>query len=76
MPCGVKLYGCNSGRCGVWAVNEQNFVWVDVKEKSYLGRKKVDNREKCRGSRIGKLKTMMINKIKKGRWREEERSSV
>jgi hypothetical protein len=48
-------------------VNEQSFVWVDVKEKSYLGRKKVDNREKCRGSRIGKLKTIMINKIERVR---------
>jgi len=51
-------------------------MWVDVKEKSYLESKKVDNREKCRGSRIWKLKTIMINKIKSGRWREEERSRV
>jgi len=36
-------------------VNEQSFVLVDVKEKSYLGMKKVDNREKCRGSGMGKL---------------------
>jgi hypothetical protein len=41
-----------------------------------VGRKKVDNREKCGGSRIGKLKTIMINKIKRGRWRGEERSRV
>lgn len=43
-------------------MNEQSFVLVDVKEKSYLGMKKVDNREKCRGSGMGKLKTIMISK--------------
>lgn len=57
-------------------MNEQSFVSVDVKEKSYLGMKKVDNREKCRGSGMEKLKTIMISKIKRGRWREEERSRV
>jgi len=57
-------------------VNEQSFVCLDVKEKSYLGTKKMDNSERCRGSRIGKLKTIMINKIKRERWRGEERSRV
>jgi hypothetical protein len=53
-----------------------SFVSVDVKEKSYLEMKNVDYREKCRGSGMGELKTIMVSKIKRGRWREEERSRV